>query len=48
MNLYTKGDYESMRNDAFEFEKEKDFNSFQLLGTRELLLDYFFYSRFDG
>ena len=26
--LYQKGDYESMRNDAFEFAKEKCFNSF--------------------
>ena len=28
MYLYQKGDYESMRKDAFEFAKEKYFNSY--------------------
>ena len=29
--LYQKGDNESMRKDAFEFEKEKYFNGYQIL-----------------
>ena len=28
MYLYQKGDYESMRKDAFEFAKEKYFNGY--------------------
>ena len=28
VNLYQKGDYESMRKDAFEFAKEKYFNGY--------------------
>ena len=35
MYLYQKGDYESMRKDAFEFAKEKYFSGYSL-GTREL------------
>ena len=31
--LYQKGDYESMRKDAFEFAKEKYFNGYSLSAT---------------
>ena len=51
MYLYQKGEYESMRKDAFEFAKEKYFNGFP--DTRSVqenfnLITYFFYSRFGG
>ena len=48
--LYQKGDYESIRKDAFEFAKEKYFNGYP--DTRSVQenfdLNYFFYSRFGG
>ena len=50
VHLYQKGDFESMRTDAFEFAMEKIFQwSFGYsLGTRKLWPDYIFYSGFGG
>ena len=44
MYLYQKGDYESMRKDAFEFAKEKYFNSY--LDTRSVQENFNFVTSF--
>ena len=49
MYLYQKGDYESMRKDAFGFAKENISKDIQIIAQyKRALTDYFFYSRFSG